>query len=138
MILLLDREVQNNNLFGECEKNMKDKYDMACKTIYLFIIFGFVLLNYSIIAYGREIHHSTYDRKINNCRHMSSQLEGMFEKLFIPVTIKVGSIKGGASHMWISLCNIIDIDSVTLRIYQNNPYNHNVKIYESFDDYENR
>lgn len=116
---------------------MKDKHGLILKTVYLGIIFGFVFLNYTIILQGGTIHSSTYDRETNNCRHMSSRLEGMFEKLFIPVTIKVGFIKGGAGHMWISLWNIIDINSVNLKIYQNNPYNHNVVEYNSYEEYKN-
>ena len=105
------------------------------RLVFTIMIIGFIILNYMIIAYG---HTLTYNKGTNNCTHMSSQLEGMFETIGIPVTIKTGSRESGNRHMWISICNIIDVDSVILLPFQNSQYNIKQVDYVSFDEYEKK
>ena len=101
-------------------------------TLYIILIVLFILFNYCIVAYG---HRQTYDIEDNNCTHMSSQLEGMFEKIGLPVILKTGSREDGVRHMWIRI-GLAEIDSVSLLPVINTGYNINVVEYESFDEYE--
>lgn len=78
----------------------------------------------------------TANVETNNCTHMSKRLEGIMETIGIPVTIEVGARYDGSRHMWISLWNKIDIDSVCLLPFLNSEYNLKHKEYESYDEYE--
>lgn len=69
---------------------------------------------------------------------MSNRLEGMFESVGVPVTLKVGSNNNNDRHMWISIWDTIELDSVNLLPFQNSQYNQNMIEYESFDEYEKR
>lgn len=111
---------------------MKNKKN---KILYIIAILLFITLNCIIVAYG---HRLTYDRATNNCTHMSSQLEGMFEKLGIPVTLKVGTCEGGGKHMWIKIGGLIEVDSVNLFFVINTKYNQRIVEYVSFDEYEHK
>ena len=66
---------------------------------------------------------------------MSSQLEGMFESLGMPVVLKTGG-DGQDRHMWIRI-GCLEVDSVSLFPVVNTRYNYNQIEYESFDIYEN-
>jgi len=105
------------------------------KALYILLIALFIILNYYIISVGHKL---TYNFETNKCTHMSSQLEGMFESVGIPVTLKVGSRNNNSSHMWISLWNVIDIDSKSLFPFSNGDCNINRVDYVSYGDYENR
>lgn len=69
---------------------------------------------------------------------MSSQLEGMIERVGIPVTIRTGGADDGCRHMWIKLGGILELDSTSLLPVINTRYNQHMVEYESFDEYEKR
>jgi len=79
-------------------------------------------------------HKETYDRKTNNCTHMSKQLEDIIETIGIPVTLMRGH-NGTKGHMWIKI-GIVELDSVTLFPVFNSKYNQQIHEYKDFDDYE--
>lgn len=108
------------------------KHKNKSKILFTILIMLFMLLNYSIIAYG---HTLTYDVENNNCTHMSSQLEGMFESFGIPVTLMSGGACDGSRHMWIRI-GLLELDSVNLMPVVNSRYNENMREYECFGDYE--
>ena len=105
------------------------------KILFSIIIVLFIILNYSIIAYG---HSATYDLEDNNCTHMSQQLERVIERVGIPVTLRTGGASDGSRHMWIKLWGCLELDSVNLLPVINTEYNQHMVEYESFDEYENK
>ena len=105
------------------------------KILYCIIIALFIILNYSIIAYG---HSATYDLEENNCTHMSNRLERIIERVGIPVTLRTGGASDGSRHMWIKLWGCLELDSVSLMPVINTNYNQHMVEYESFDKYENK
>lgn len=104
------------------------------RIFFIIMITLFVILNYTIISIGHKL---TYDVEVNNCTHMSSQLEGIIENIGIPVILKTGGANDGGRHMWIKL-GLLEFDSITLFPVINTKYNQNVVEYESFDEYEKR
>jgi len=108
------------------------KNETICRMLYKSLTICFIFLFcYAIIAIG---HAMTYDIDNNNCTHMSRQLEGMFEKIGIPVSLKSGS-NGDGRHMWIKI-GILELDSVSLLPYILNDHKIDVVEYKSFDEYE--
>ena len=73
------------------------------KIFFSIIIVLFIILNYSIIAYG---HSQTYDLEENNCTHMSHRLERIIERIGIPVSLRTGGAVDGSRHMWIKLMGL--------------------------------
>jgi len=105
------------------------------RIFFIIMLSLFTILNYTIISLGHKL---TYDLETNNCVHMSSQLEGMIEKIGIPVTLKTGGDADGSRHMWIKLGGIIEVDSVTLMPIINTKYDQHMVEYQSYDEYEKR
>lgn len=83
------------------------------------------------------LHANTYDIDTNKCTHMSSQLEGMFESWGISTKLVTGS-DGYSRHMWIRLFDFYELDSVSLLPVVDTDFNQDMRVYNSFDEYENR
>ena len=102
------------------KENSIKSFNREDKILFTVLIVLFMMLNYSIVAYGHKL---TYDLETNNCTHMSQRLEDMLESFGIPVTLVTGTKSSGDRHMWISLWDCIEFDSVNLLPFQNAQFN---------------
>lgn len=87
-----------------------------------------IILSYSITAYMWQ---NTYDKKNNNCKHMSYNLAKFFHTFGIPVKAVHGyrsNHSNSKAHCWLILFDTIEFESTSLSIHL---FNDNDKFYNT-------
>jgi len=96
-----------------------------------------VLLTTTIYQSLSIYQRSRYDIDNYCCRHMSRDIEKVFEGFGISTTIVCGyNFTEGSGHMWVNVFGI-DIDSVTLYPFDPTLEYESINYYMSYEDWEN-